>query len=792
MKFIALLLFSLGSIFSFSQNYRLTGTIPAVDINKEMGQITIFSLPDSTLKKGSYIDSSYFSVLVPRENSFRGYAKIKYEGYADTIITFSIEDSIVNLGIIQLEKNNDLETVEVMYRAPMYERTMDGIKVNVDGTTLQSLGNLFEILKASPKLTSSDDESIEIIGKGSPLILIDRQPILTNDELKAIPADMIESIEIITNPSAKYKAQGRSNGVIEVTTKDFKLQGYNMNLRLSGGVNTQKKPTGSGGLGLSYKKKQFSLNAYVNFNYRSQNSFGYENSIAIDSTSRTASTNTNSDSWNIWQHGSIKMSYQINKEQKLTAGFNAGGSLNNSSSTGATSYFQNDTLETIKELASNSKSQWSNNSAFVNYFWQTDTNKSNLEINLNYRLKINEGVSEYRNTFEDVVNANFSDFDVKNDSRNRPNVGELRVTYEHVFDTSGWKLSAGGAYSIVYNGKRFDQSNWINANWEIDPIYSNSYDYVEQIGSVFAEVTKKWKKIGLRAGITGEYTNLNGYSNSLNQQFMDSVYILPFPSISIMLEPAEKLGITLKYSSGIDRPNFSNYDPFVQIQDSFSIQYGNPYLRPVVEHSFGLDFDIFYTYGFGVNYSVSEGFESTLSFIDDSTFLRNSTPWNADRSQRLSANINLPIKTKWMSGWNSIWFNYNKYEFTDVFVRPNYSNVTFGLWSYLNFYLPGNLTLTNRVHASRWGGENFLGKLNVNWGLKLTKKTKNNNFQIYVEVSDIIPPKYQVNYISSNYTTFSENQYAFTNFSVGLYYKFGRLKQDTSIKESSSGQGSRI
>jgi outer membrane receptor for ferrienterochelin and colicin len=159
--------------------------------------------------------------------------------------------------MIPMVKNNNLEQVDIVFKKEMFKRTMDGINVNVEGTSLQNLTNLFEVLKASPKITSPDNERIEIIGRGSPLILVDRQAIISNDELKAIPADQIERIEIITNPSAKYRAQGSGSGVIEVYTKNFHLEGYNMTVRSQAGINTQLQPNAGLNLGLSLKKKKF-------------------------------------------------------------------------------------------------------------------------------------------------------------------------------------------------------------------------------------------------------------------------------------------------------------------------------------------------------------------------------------------------------------------------------------------------------------------------------------------------------------------------------------------------------
>ena len=291
---------------TYGQTVRIRANIAADKDALSLGQITIFSLPDSTLRKGSYLDSTDLNLALDTKGNADFYAKIAVPNYKDSIISFSVVpgDTLVDFGILAMQKDQSLEEVEILYRKEMFVRTMDGISVNVEGTNLQSLTNLFEVLKASPKLTSPDDERIEIIGRGSPLILVDRQAIISNDELKAIPANQIERIEIITNPSAKYKAQGSGNGVIEVYTKNFHLEGYNMTIRADGGLSTQSRPQGGLSAGLSLKRKKFSLNGYLGANYNAQNGFGNSSGFTTDDSFRSLTSNYD---FNVLIFGNITM-----------------------------------------------------------------------------------------------------------------------------------------------------------------------------------------------------------------------------------------------------------------------------------------------------------------------------------------------------------------------------------------------------------------------------------------------------------------------------------------------------
>ena len=790
--FLTLLLFCCYS--SFSQFVQVNGSVIAEELPEGLGQIVIFSLPDSTLKKGGYMESSAFNILLNAKQGSDYYLRISAPGFSDHYTNFTVnaEDTAVSLGLITLEKNINLDAVDIVYKKAVFERTMDGISVNVEGTNLQNLTNLFEVLKASPRLTSPDDERIEIIGKGSPLILVDRQAIISNDELKAIPADQIEKIEIITTPSAKYRAQGTGNGVIEVYTKNFHLEGYNMTVSASGGINTQKKPTGRLNTGLSLKKEKFSLSGYLGGNYNEANSFGSESGFTTDGSDRTQSSNYDSEDMNRWQYYNVKAAYNINEDQKLTFGVNGNGSKNrfNSKSTILYAASSENQIQNIRN--SNTSYTWLNNSAFLNYTFETDTNHSALELNLNYVNKASNQDGTINGVFENFLNGSTSAFNTKNESKNSPNIGEFRANYEHIFDTTGWKLSFGTSYSLLLNGKKFNQFDLVDEDWVVNSEFTNSYDYQEHIGGLFVEAEKKWKKFGVRAGLRAEYTKLNGFSNSLNKTFIDSSYILPFPSASIMYEVNDKVGLKLFYNSGIDRPQFSNYDPFVRIVDSLSIQYGNPLLRPAIEQSIGLDIDLFYAYNLSVSYFYKKNPSSNLSFVDDQTFLVESTPWNADYEEGISGSLSLPFQKKWLQGWNSIWFSYSKYNFTADFNRQPFLNLTYGVYSYLTFTLPKDFSLMNRFHINKWGNANQNNNANVNWGMRLTKKYKGNNFQIYFDVSNIIPNKRISEGFTGNFQSKSINQNNFTSFKLGLFYKFGRLRSNTQIKESSSKQSNRL
>jgi len=793
MKCLLLLFSIIASHALIAQTVQLNAKIVGENLNEGEGRILVVKATDSTVVKGSYLESYDVDLKFDATKDTNFLFVVDVPEFNKQYIPFSTRDSKkIDLGEIQLIADLTLDEVKVSYKKPMFERTMDGMTINVEGTELQQLNTLFDVLKASPRLSSPDDESIEIVGKGVPQILIDRQAIISNEELKAIPADQVEKIEIITNPSAKYKAGGSANGVIEIYTKNFKLEGYRMSVRSQAGISTQLKPTGGLNLGYSYKKNKFTVNSYLGANYNSSLQKGEFTTTSQEGVLRENKSETTNNNQSSWSYYNLKMAYDFNEKHKLTLGANGntyfGGGKNDQSS----QYTSGDTLRTISAKTSNSKYRWLNNRAFMSYSFETDTLGSVLEVNLNYNNKISENGGTYLSTFTDQSSGNNSEFNVRNDTRDRPNIGELSVNYDHVFDTTGWDLSLGGSYSYLFNGKKYKQEELISGNWTENTALTNSYDYTEQIGALYFEVTKKWKKFGIRGGLRGEYTALQGYSNSLNKQFIDSSYILPFPSLGFMLEPSEKVAITVFYKSGIERPQFDSFDPFVRRSDSLNVSYGNPYLKPSYTHYAGVELDLFYSYNLSVGYSRAHNQQSTLNVISDTSFATVSTEGNANFQDGFDVSLSLPIQLDWLDGWNSIWYEYNRNYFTSEFNRDPFFTSSYGISSYLTFKLPKKFSIMNAFSLHQWSNDNYQSKPQYYWTMRLTKKFEKNSFELFGEVKNLFPNKQRYSSFGSNYQSVGSSQNNFTTFMLGFSIKFGRLKAPADVKETSSGQSGRI
>ena len=451
MKLVFFLITFLISLAASAQSLQLEIPILAKDLPDGMGRGLVYRGKDSTLVKGSYIDSNIFRAQFRAKVGEGYYVRLTAPGFSDTLISFVAKPPLMQFNSVTMVPDVMLDAINVVYEKPVFERTMNGLSVNVKGTTLEQLNTLFDVLKASPKLSSPDDESIEIIGRGVPLIMIDRQPIISNDELKAIPASEVDKIEILTNPSAKYRAQGSGNGVIEVYTNNFTLQGYRAHVRADGGVNAQKKYRSGTNVGLNIKKGKFSLNGNGGLSYWQSYNYGSSSFSTLDS-SLYSNSNYENNGERLWRHYTLKMGYDINDSMRLSFGVGGHGSSGNNRSTSSRDYYTFNSLATDRSGQDESRSRWLNSRAFVNYSWETDSLGSALEVNLNYTRRVSDNENQFQTVFYDYANQSSDIYNALATSRDRPNIGEVRLNYEHYID-SQFIFEVGGDVSALINEK---------------------------------------------------------------------------------------------------------------------------------------------------------------------------------------------------------------------------------------------------------------------------------------------------------------------------------------------------
>lgn len=786
-NFTLTLILSLFSCFSFAQ-IKYSGSIETPEKDTLVGgQFAIYSIDDTTFLKGDLIENNQFEFHHGKKPFF---IKVFSVAHKDSFIQVNPEpqNGKYTIPTIQLLSKEQLDQVTVRASRTMFKRSLKGIAVNVASTPLAELETLFDVLKASPKIMSPDDESIEIIGKGTPTIYVDRQEILSMDELKAIPATFVDKIDIITNPSARYSASG-AGGVIEVYTMNYHMEGSVTSIGINGGINTLAQPNLGGNINLNFKKKKFSLNFSVNGSFSKYKNPSSSRTEYTDDSGILTQSEAQSFGTHFWAYSNFKMRYEFNSKHSLTAGIRGWGGGNNGGSDGTQDFLQHSVLNQSEITNGKNGNIWINPTAHLNYKFKTDSAGSYFTTRFQYNVSIREGNTENTSRFYDYADTSLTAFDRKTDSRERPHVFTTFIDYVHIFDTTGWELAVGGFHSGLINDKIYNQYNLEDQTWTKDNQFSNSYDYTENVAALYIDMEKEWKIFSMKLGIRTEGTFINGFSQALNQQIVDTMYFNVFPSATFMFKLGKKKNwsIATSYTARINRPKFENYDPFIRQPDSITITYGNPNLLPEYAHNVSMEIGYGYGYSFEVYYSRTNRPIATRSFVDSNTYISHSTPDNANFQDVIGGSVSIPINFKWWRGYNSIYASYNKYNFPANYFRAPFGNVEFGVHLYEQFFLPKDWSINTNLRISSWASAESVSNAQVYWSAGIGKKLLDGDLNLRFDVNNIVPPKNRNTWYGGNYVTESNYQWAFTTFKFSVTYKFGRLKAVQHIEDAKKG-----
>jgi iron complex outermembrane recepter protein len=635
-------------------------------------------------------------------------------------------------------------TATVRSKKPMIEVRADKTIFNIENSINAIGSNAFELLRKSPGVVIDKDDNISLKGKNGVRIFIDGKPSPFDakdlaDYLKTVNSADIESIEMITNPSAKYEAEGNA-GIINIKLKKSKKLGYNGSLNLGFAQGITPKLNSS--LAMNYRKNKWNLfGNYSNnigknqFNfklYREQLDSVYDqNNIGINDN-KTHNFKVGADFY-----ADKNSTYGIT----VTGNITDGDFLSNSSSPiyhkttkvlGSTLYARNNLQGTRKNFNYN-----------FNYRY-TDTLGIEFGVDLDHGIFRNNGNSLQPNEYRYVADLTHPVFKIYH------NITPTEITINSAKVDFGvpWKkgkLEFGGKYSNV---KTDNESLFYNVidNKDVKDIgRSNKFKFKENINALYVNynrpLNQKWN---IQAGVRMENTNSEGDLISAVPQPDDLVkrnYTDFFPSGAISYMANMNNMFNLTYSRRIDRPGYQELNPFEAKLDELTFQKGNAFLRPQYTNSFELTHTFKYRYNTTLGYShitdystqIIDTAEGNKSFI---------TQKNLASQDIYSINFSAPVQfASWWSLFGNINVNHSLYKAnfpdgkkinTQVTSGSFFAQNTFSLKGGFNIELSGFYQL-----PTIWGGtfeSNGIGGADIGCSMPLF----NNKATVKFSYSDIL------------------------------------------------------
>ena len=750
-------------------------------------RITMKSQPEKPVKMNVTDEKGKFKETL----SMPGEYSITFSSIGKNTVTktFSLSDSkkTIDLGnIFTSEATEVLKGVEVVAQKPLVKAEIDKIAYSIEDDPDSKTNTTLEMLKKVPLVTVDGEDNIKVNGSSSFKVHVNGKPntLMSNNPkevLRSMPASSIKSIEVITEPGAKYDAEG-IGGILNIITTDTKMQGYNVTL----GANASNYGVSGYGYATAQVGK-FTVSG--NYSYNQQNSpKGYFNSGREDFTSETNKylfSEGSSKDKGSFQFGNIEGSYEIDTLNLITFSANMfGGNFKVNSNS------NNRMLNSMEELTykyntkNNSKNNFGN--IGVNLDYQHSFKKKGEYLTLSYKFNNSPNGNESSTEYPDIVNVPFDlnnqYFD--NDAHTSEHTGQIDyvnpINDKHYVDAGakfiGRQNVSDSKYFILMNDGTMQQDNNM----------SSKFDQGQNILAAYADYQIKLKKFGFKTGVRYEHT------------FMDVEYVLqpernfktgfddivPSANLSYMIN--NTASIKANYNMRINRPGIWFLNPFRDTSNPTSISYGNPDLETEKAHIIGTTFSSF-SAKFNINATINYTF--TNNGIERYSFMNNgvmeNTYCNAGKKQitRLS-----------------LWLNWNPGNKTRISINASgsYSDFKSDVLETKNSGFDGNLfgniqqTLPWDMQLSAYGGGGApyitlqgKGSSFYYYGLNLSKSfLKEKRLRVSLYGSNLFNKynTYSSETITDTFRSWNNNKSYNMNYGISISWRFGELK--TQVKKT--------
>ncbi len=486
-----------------------------------------------------------------------------------------------DLGNIKLEESaEDLKSVTVTSTAkPQFEMGIDRKIFNVEKNLTSQGQTAVEVMKSIPNLNVDIDGNVTL-RNAAPTLLIDNRPTtLTMDQ---IPADIIDRVEIITNPSAKYDATGGNAGILNIVLKKNRKNGYNGGIRT--GLDMRGKFNGGGDMNVRDSKFNFSLNANIN-GRKSISTSTTERQIlgtALPTNVKTINNSNGDGSFNFYRAGvdyfaDNRNTFSLYSNIMQGTMASAGTQLIDSIiSTNSRNY----------SLDNSSKFTFLNKGAQLSY--------KHLFADKGHELSADFNYNESDQNSKSLVNSSIINQQSLGSGNNKNYSFNMDYAREFKNDV---KFEAG----LKYNDRsEYNKRDQFRNDLLIDAI-SSQYQYGEKVYAAYSNLNMKKDKWSMQLGLRAESRAYDG--NILSKKGLDSLPfhtsypISLFPSAFINYKVDDKQDFQLNYSKRISPPNFFQLLPFPDYSDPQNISVGNPGLKPQFTHSFEVAYNNAYKKG---------------------------------------------------------------------------------------------------------------------------------------------------------------------------------------------------
>jgi outer membrane receptor protein involved in Fe transport len=542
--------------------------------------------------------SGHFSISLSAPVKYTlSVSSVGYKAFSTPIL---ISGPKTDIGILTMEEGVALKEVTITAQKPLVKIDPDKIVYSMEADPEAQTNNVMEMLKKVPLVTVDAEENVTVNGQSNFKVLVNGKSssmMSSNfkDVLKSLPANTIKDIEVITNPSSKYDAEG-VGGIINIITLKKTINGYNGSI--SSGIDARGSFNGSVYLAAKIKKFSFSSRYYAS-QFKQPESETISSSEYFNNTDYHYSNTSGSSNYKGLANGfSGEASYDIDSLNLISLSFwGYQGSYKNIGLT-ETQYLN--TANEITRMYSNSTSSKNGyGSLSGNIDYQKTYKKPDKSLTFSYKLDNNP--TAVKNT--SIVNGitNYPSYRQQSDN---DAVGREQTFQADYYDPITQKHQFEGGLKFILRQNVSTSEIYRNDTVKLD---NNTLDYDQYILGAYVGYLFKWKKLSTKSGLRLERTWNDGVSKTsgINTDFTNRLFnLVPYVTVSVM--PKQGQTIKFSYTQRLSRPGIWYLNPYVNNTDSMNISYGNPLLKSEISHSFELGYTYFTPkFNFSATYSSS-------------------------------------------------------------------------------------------------------------------------------------------------------------------------------------------
>lgn len=708
---------------------------------------------------------------------------VSLTGYVTQTLSVTASDSTIteHLSIVLVPDVKSLEAVSVTGRKKLYEMKADKIVMNVEQNTLAAGNSVFDLLRMAPGVTMSKDDIVQLKGIAVKIFVNDKPFYLSGTQLveylKNLPADALSTIEIISNPSSKYDAEGLS-GIINLKMKKSSLMGLNGVANI--GLGMGKYPKINGGLSLNYRTKKLNIFGSIYPIYsESYNKLDY-NSIIVNGGNTIYQNRSNY--WHPkshWLSYSAGADYDISPRSVIGILISGGGS-NSKEVTDNNTVFSDGNKIPFQYIISRKNNKISSKNINYNLNYKTDIDSlgSKLSIDFDYANYKRDQSDINENIYLDQARSPFRPaYTFRNTQPASTQLISIKSDFTKYF-TKKTYIETGMKYSYVKNDKNLMADSLNGVVWNIDNSRTNHFIYDEGLAAIYLSVNHKFRNTSVQLGLRGENTIGKGHSLTLNQ-IDDRKYFNLFPTFFVSHNLDKNNTINFSYSYRIGRPSYQSLNPFVMYIDPYTVFEGNPYLRPSFTHSLEIKHGFKQILFTTLSYRHMDGNRITAIYQDPVKLVTINKTQNSGTDDYIGLNLSSSVRvTKWWTTYNNIElshnigkstlpeFSYHTQTYAGSLSNSNTFNLKSGFKVQTSFFYnsPTNVNL-----------QRILSSYGLNIGVQKTfldqKATVNLNFNNVIGTS-----AYRTHYLGEGLDIRWRNEWEGRKVNLTVTYKFGNQK----------------